>query len=83
MRWHELTQTVLQNKFLGKDKAPYLVVLARAVRTDRKAAGYQLAVYVDKPKTRIQIILATLATDSNWMMCADGVVLNPRKVAVR
>lgn len=45
--------------------------------------GYQLAVYLDKPSTRLQIILAALAADNNWKLCADGALLSKHKVTVR
>lgn len=45
--------------------------------------GYQLAVYSDKPSTRLQIILAALAADNNWKLCADGAMLSKHKVTVR
>lgn len=45
--------------------------------------GYQLAVYLDKPTARIQIILAALAADNNWKLCADGMLMSKFKVSVR
>lgn len=45
--------------------------------------GYELAVYLDKPTSRIQIILSALAADNNWKLCADGVLLSKFKVKVR
>lgn len=74
---------VPQNKFLGKEEAPLFAIIVRAVRADNKVVGYQLAVYLDKPNTRLQIILAALAADNNWKLCADGVLLSKHKVTVR
>lgn len=46
-------------------------------------AGYQLAVYMDKPTNRIQMILADLDSENNWKLCADGRVLSEHRVVVR
>ncbi|XP_070687992.1 vitellogenin-like isoform X2 [Pempheris klunzingeri] len=72
-----------QNKFLGKEVAPVFAIIFRAVRADKKVEGYQLAVYLDKPTTRLQIILAALAADNNWKLCADGVLLSKHKVTAK
>lgn len=71
-----------QNKFLGNELAPAFAVIFRAVRADGKVMGYQLATYLDKPNTRLQIILAALAADDNWKFCADGAMLSMHKVTV-
>lgn len=71
-----------QNYFLGKEVAPLFAIIVRAVRAN-KVEGYQLAVYLDKPTTRLQIILAALAADNNWKLCADGILLSKHKVTVR
>lgn len=71
-----------QNNFLGKEVAPLFAIIVRAVRA-HKVEGYQLAVYLDKPTTRLQIILAALAADNNWKLCADGILLSKHKVTVR
>lgn len=57
-------------------------MIFRAVRADNRLQGYQVAAYLDKPTARIQIILAVLAADNNWMFCADGVLLSEHKVTV-
>lgn len=72
-----------QNKFLGNAVAPLFTIIVRAVRANNKLEGYQLAVYLDRPKTRVQIILAALAADNKWKLCADGVLLSKHKVTVR
>ncbi|XP_041646657.1 vitellogenin-1-like [Cheilinus undulatus] len=72
-----------KNKFLGSEVAPTFAVIFRAVRADQKVFGYELAVYLEKPTSRLQIILADLATDSNWKLCADGVVLGMHKVTAK
>lgn len=63
--------------------APLFAVIVRAVRADQKVFGYELAVYLDKPEYRVQVILANLAAENNWKLCADGVVLSMHKVTVR
>nr|BAE43870.1 vitellogenin [Pagrus major] len=72
-----------QNKFLGNEAPPAFAIIVRAVRADNKMMGYQLAVYLDKPSTRIQIILAALAADNNWKLCADGALLSKHKVTAK
>ncbi|CAJ1060689.1 vitellogenin-1-like [Xyrichtys novacula] len=72
-----------KKKFLGNEVPPTFAVVVRAVRADQKVFGYQLAVYLDKPESRLQIIVANLAADSNWKLCADGVVLSMHKVTAR
>lgn len=56
-------------------------MIARAVR-GQTVAGYQVAVYLDKPTTRIQVVLADLASENNYKICVDGVVLSKHKVTV-
>uniref|UniRef100_UPI0037E8BB2B vitellogenin-1-like n=1 Tax=Semicossyphus pulcher TaxID=241346 RepID=UPI0037E8BB2B len=72
-----------KKKFLGNEAAPIFAVIFRAVRADQKVMGYQLAVYLDKPNTRLQIILAALAADNNWKLCADGILLSMHKVTAK
>uniref|UniRef100_A0A671V7K6 Vitellinogen beta-sheet shell domain-containing protein n=1 Tax=Sparus aurata TaxID=8175 RepID=A0A671V7K6_SPAAU len=72
-----------QNKFLGNEAPPAFAIIIRAVRADNKVMGYQLAVYSDKPSTRLQIILAALAADNNWKLCADGALLSKHKVTAK
>lgn len=57
--------------------------MVRAVRANNKVEGYQLAVYIDKPTSRLQIVLAALAADNNWKLCIDGALLSKHKVTVR
>ncbi|XP_074524846.1 vitellogenin-1-like isoform X3 [Halichoeres trimaculatus] len=72
-----------KNKYLGNDLPPTFAVIVRAIRADQKVFGYELAVYLDKPESRLQIILANLAADDNWKLCADGVVLSMHKVTAK
>uniref|UniRef100_A0A8C4IXH1 Phosvitin n=1 Tax=Dicentrarchus labrax TaxID=13489 RepID=A0A8C4IXH1_DICLA len=71
------------NKFLGNEVAPTFAIIVRAIRADKKLLGYQLAVYLDRPTTRLQIILAALAADNNWKLCADGALLSKHKVTAK
>lgn len=61
---------------------PTVAVVARGVK-GQTVAGYQLAVYLDKPTARIQLILADLDSKNNYKTCIDGVVLSKHKVTVR
>lgn len=45
--------------------------------------GYELAVYLNKLTSRLQIILAALAADDTFKICAEGVLLSKHKVTVR
>nr|BAD93695.1 vitellogenin [Verasper moseri] len=69
-----------KNKYLGKEATPVFAIILRAIRADKKMMGYELSVYLDKPTARIQLILAALAADDNWKLCADGVLLSKFKV---
>uniref|UniRef100_A0A672JNY0 Uncharacterized protein n=1 Tax=Salarias fasciatus TaxID=181472 RepID=A0A672JNY0_SALFA len=65
-------------KYLAKSVAPIVTVLIRGVTAE--AQGYQIAAYVDKVTSRLQVIVANLARDNNWRLCADGVVLSNHKL---
>lgn len=85
VRWHTLvTRPCLfpQKKFLGNEVAPTFAIIVRAIKAD-KVLGYKLAVYLDKLASRLQVILASLATNDNWKLCADGVLLSKHKVTVK
>lgn len=45
--------------------------------------GYQIAAYKDAAAARVQVIMAALAENENWKMCADGIMLSKHKVTVR
>ncbi|KAF3690857.1 Vitellogenin-1 Vitellogenin I [Channa argus] len=72
-----------QNKFLGSKTAPSFAIIFRAVRADNKLQGYQLAAYWDRHTARIQFILAALAANDYWKLCADGVLLSKHKVTAK
>lgn len=54
----------------------------RAVRVDHKVQGYQLAAYLDKQTSRVQLIYARVAEKDNWRICADAVQLSAHKLMV-
>ncbi|KAI4894774.1 hypothetical protein NFI96_013551, partial [Prochilodus magdalenae] len=74
---------VLQRKakLLGDAVPPVVAIIARAVRSDR-ALGFQIAAYLDKPTSRAQIVLASIA-DNKWKLCADGVLPSRHKVSAK
>ncbi|KAL1006283.1 hypothetical protein UPYG_G00070230 [Umbra pygmaea] len=78
-----LQQIYNKARFLGQTHAPEVVILIRAVRKDKKQEGYQVAAYLDKSTSRLQIILAALAEDDKWQLCADGVLLSKHKVTAQ
>ncbi|XP_067272219.1 vitellogenin-like isoform X1 [Pseudorasbora parva] len=72
-----------QVKFLGNEIPPVFAVIARAVRVDQKLLGYQLAAYFDKPTSRVQIIISSIAENDNMKICADGALLSKHKVTAK
>uniref|UniRef100_A0A452HEU5 Uncharacterized protein n=1 Tax=Gopherus agassizii TaxID=38772 RepID=A0A452HEU5_9SAUR len=70
-------------KFLGDSKAPELAVFLRAIRNDRKLAGFQLVLYTDLYSTRprIQVFVSNITGSSRWKICADASVINAHKAA--
>ncbi|KAM7011967.1 LOW QUALITY PROTEIN: vitellogenin 2 [Tautogolabrus adspersus] len=72
-----------KNKYLGNDAAPIFAIIVRAIKTDKKVLGLELAIYLDKPTSRVQLVVANLAADSNWKLCADGALLSIHKVAAK
>lgn len=57
-------------------------MIVRAVKANEKQ-GYQATAYLDKTTKRLQVILADIAPDNNWRLCADGAALSMHKVKVR
>ncbi|XP_073669605.1 vitellogenin isoform X1 [Paramisgurnus dabryanus] len=70
-------------RFLGDSVPPLVAIIAQVVRVDRKLLGYQLAAYLDKPTSRVQIIVASIAEKDNWMMCVDSLLLSKHKAAAK
>uniref|UniRef100_A0A8C0FX62 Phosvitin n=1 Tax=Chelonoidis abingdonii TaxID=106734 RepID=A0A8C0FX62_CHEAB len=70
-------------KFLGDSKAPDLAVILRAIRNDRKLAGFQLVLYTDLYSTRprIQVFVSNITGSSRWKICADASIINAHKAA--
>ncbi|XP_076880445.1 vitellogenin-like [Brachyhypopomus gauderio] len=71
-----------QAKLLGDSVPPAFAIIARAVRTDR-ALGYQLAAYLDKSTSRVQIVFSSTAQNDKWKICADGVLPSKHKIAAK
>lgn len=72
-----------QAKYLANAVTPAVTILIRAVRSDHKAQGYQIAAYFDKATARVQVIFANLAESDHWRICADGVMLSKQKLMVK
>ncbi|KPP59788.1 vitellogenin 1-like, partial [Scleropages formosus] len=72
-----------RSRFLGDSVPPGAVVIIRAVRGNDKRQGYQIAAYMDKADVRVQVIMAALAENDNWKMCADGIQLSMHKVMAK
>ncbi|RXN00829.1 Vitellogenin [Acipenser ruthenus] len=62
-------------KFLGDAMPPMLALVLRAIRSDGKQQGYQVAFYYDDKtnKPRVQVMAANLREQSKWQICADAV----------
>uniref|UniRef100_A0AAR2K7R8 Vitellogenin domain-containing protein n=1 Tax=Pygocentrus nattereri TaxID=42514 RepID=A0AAR2K7R8_PYGNA len=69
-----------KSRLLEDSIVPAFVIIARAVRSDRKL-GYQLAAYLDKPNLRAQLVLSSISNDQ-WKLCADGVLSSKHKASV-
>ncbi|KAJ8408505.1 hypothetical protein AAFF_G00259190 [Aldrovandia affinis] len=72
-----------KNKYLGDAVPPAVAIIVRAVRADGKMQGYQIAAYMDAAAARVQVIMAALAENENWKMCADGIMLSKHKVMAK
>ncbi|XP_047442875.1 vitellogenin-2-like [Mugil cephalus] len=70
-------------KYLANSVSPAVTILIRAVRADHKVQGYQIAAYFDKATARLQLILANLAENDNWRICADGMMLSYNKLMAK
>ncbi|KAI4828972.1 hypothetical protein KUCAC02_023037 [Chaenocephalus aceratus] len=69
-----------QNKSLAQLIAPFVGIVARVIKVDKREFGYEVGGYLDRPTSRLQIVLAALAADDNWKLCVDGVLLSKHKV---
>ncbi|KAA0712317.1 Vitellogenin [Triplophysa tibetana] len=72
-----------KGRFLGGSVPPLFAFIAQVVRVDHKLLGYQLAAYLDKPTSRVQIIVASIAEKDNWKMIVDAGLLSKRKAAAK
>ncbi|XP_060934605.1 vitellogenin-2-like [Limanda limanda] len=70
-------------KYLANAITPAVIVLIRAVRVDHKVQGYQIAAYFDKATARLQVIVANLAENDHYRICADGVLLSNHKLMAK
>ncbi|TSM94610.1 Vitellogenin [Bagarius yarrelli] len=67
---------------LGDSIPPAFAIIARVVRADRKL-GYQIAAYLDKPTSRVQVVFDSIAESDKWRICADALLPSKHKVAAR
>ncbi|KAJ8376406.1 hypothetical protein SKAU_G00069860 [Synaphobranchus kaupii] len=72
-----------KNRYLGDAVPPAMAIIVRAVRADGKMQGYQIAAYMDATAARVQVIMAALAENENWKMCADGILLSKHKAMAK
>ncbi|KAI4828970.1 hypothetical protein KUCAC02_023037 [Chaenocephalus aceratus] len=72
-----------QNKSLAQLIAPFVGIVARVIKVDKREFGYEVGGYLDRPTSRLQIVLAALAADDNWKLCVDGVLLSKHKVTAK
>ncbi|KAL1251197.1 hypothetical protein QQF64_018993 [Cirrhinus molitorella] len=73
----------VQSRFLGDSVPPVVAIIGRVVRVDHKLLGYQLTAYLDRPTSRVQIIVVSIAAKDNWKMCADGVLFRKHNFDAR
>ncbi|KAG2461597.1 VIT protein, partial [Polypterus senegalus] len=68
-------------KYMGDSSSPVFVIVARAIKSDGKQQGYQVAGYADltAPKPRIQVLAADITERSKWQVCADALMANDYK----
>ncbi|KAM9385805.1 vitellogenin-2-like [Pholidichthys leucotaenia] len=70
-------------KYLASTVSPALSIAVRAVRVDLKKQGYQLAAYLDKDASRLQVIFARVAEKDKFKLCADAVKLSSHKLVTK
>ncbi|MGH0139050.1 UNVERIFIED_CONTAM: hypothetical protein FKN15_070977 [Acipenser sinensis] len=72
-------------KFLGDAMPPMLALVLRAIRSDGKQQGYQVAFYYDDKtnKPRVQVMAANLREQSKWQVCADAVQPSNQETKVK
>ncbi|XP_060889626.1 vitellogenin 2 [Labrus mixtus] len=70
-------------KYLAKEVSPIVTILVRAVRADKKPQGYQFTAYFDRATARLQIILANLAENDHYRICADAMMLSKHKLMAK
>ncbi|KAK3533833.1 hypothetical protein QTP70_032950 [Hemibagrus guttatus] len=73
---------VTKAMILGDTIPPVFAVIARAVRADRKL-GYQIAAYLDKPTSRVQVVFASISEHDNWKICVDAILPSKHKFATK
>ncbi|XP_056303589.1 vitellogenin [Danio aesculapii] len=62
---------------------PVVAIIGRVVRVDRKLLGYQLTAYLDRPNSRVQMIVVSIAAKDNWKMCADAVLMSKQTIVAK
>uniref|UniRef100_H3B5Y1 Vitellogenin 5 n=1 Tax=Latimeria chalumnae TaxID=7897 RepID=H3B5Y1_LATCH len=78
----KITISVLNNpKFPEGSTPPVLAIVTRAVRSDGKQQGYQIAAYANfrSSKPRVQVLAMELAKSDRWRVRVDGILLSPHK----
>uniref|UniRef100_M3XL36 Vitellogenin 5 n=1 Tax=Latimeria chalumnae TaxID=7897 RepID=M3XL36_LATCH len=70
-----------QPKFPEGSTPPVLAIVTRAVRSDGKQQGYQIAAYANfrSSKPRVQVLAMELAKSDRWRVRVDGILLSPHK----
>ncbi|XP_058256178.1 vitellogenin-like [Hemibagrus wyckioides] len=71
-----------KSKILGDEFPPFFAIIARVVRADRKL-GYQIAAYLDKPTSRVQVVFASISEHDKWKICADAILPSKHKFAAK
>ncbi|XP_060796540.1 vitellogenin-like [Neoarius graeffei] len=71
-----------KTQLLGDTMPPSFAIIARVVRADRKM-GYQVAGYLDKSTSRVQVVFASISENIKWKICADAVLPSKHKISAR
>nr|XP_021325376.1 vitellogenin [Danio rerio]XP_021330153.1 vitellogenin [Danio rerio] len=80
---HDSISHLSETRSLVDSVPPVVAIIGRVVRVDHKLLGYQLTAYVDRPNSRVQMIVVSIAAKDNWKMCADAVLMSKQTIVAK